>query len=72
MRVVAEAALPTRFGKFTILGVEGNKPERQRSCYAMAIFAGADRRWCAFTRNALPGMFSLRKDAIAARNWSCH
>ncbi len=27
MRVVAEAQLPTRFGRFTILGVEGRTPE---------------------------------------------
>jgi len=26
-RIVAEAALPTRFGRFTILGVEGRKPD---------------------------------------------
>lgn len=27
LRIVAEAALPTRFGKFTILGIEGRQPE---------------------------------------------
>ena len=27
LRVVAEAALPTAFGQFTILGIEGRKPE---------------------------------------------
>ncbi len=27
VRIVAEAALPTRFGRFTILGVEGRTPE---------------------------------------------
>jgi len=40
LRVVAEAALPTRFGKFTILGIEGDKPEQTAVVLCHGKFRG--------------------------------
>ena len=72
--MVAHAELPTRYGRFTIHGFRGARPQDE----AVALVRGNIRgpfkfeeircHWCAFIRNALPAMCSPRCAAIAARN----
>ena len=68
IRIVARAKLPTRFGPFEILGIEGRNAKRKAPWpWCTAAFA-ARLRWCASTRSASPATCSPRNAAIAARN----
>ena len=52
MRVIAQAELPTRYGRFRIYGFRGPRTRRtKQSHWSVAIFEGELHPWCECTRN---------------------
>ena len=70
VRVVAKADLPTQYGRFTILGIEGGRPEETAVVLTRGRLNGGTVPLVRI-RNVLQAMCWDRSVVTAARNWSC-
>ena len=70
MRVVAKANLPTQFGRFTILGIEGQKAGESAVALVRGRLNGGAIPLLRIHSQCLTGDVLGSCAAIAARNWS--